>query len=55
MFPDSIHWDDLPALQWNLDWDVANLSWKRIKDVFTESYFSLWGEGHINPEDAIQG
>lgn len=46
---------DLPAEQWNLDWDVANLSWKRIKDVFAESYYTLWGNGNINPEDAIQG
>lgn len=31
------------------------MSWKRIKDVFAESYFSLWGSRKINPEDAIQG
>ena len=56
MFPDSIHWEDLPATQWNLDGDVPVIDWARIRNVFPESpYYSMWGSTGLIPADAIQG
>ena len=54
-FPESIHWEDLPALQWNLDHDVQNIEWKRIKSVFADEQYSMWGSKGLSPADAIQG
>ena len=31
------------------------MEWRRIRDVFADTFYSIWGSNEINVEDAIQG
>ena len=52
-YPDSIHWADLPAQSFPLASDTNNIEWKRIKDIYGNKFYSMWGSSKINPADAI--
>lgn len=54
-FPESIHWEELPSKTFSLKPDVQDLEWRRILDVFADNFYSMWGNGKIDVEDAIQG
>ena len=52
-YPNTIHWSDLPANSYPLAADTNNIEWKRIKEVYGNKFYSMWGSREINPEDAI--
>ena len=45
----------MPALAYPLTDDVEYITWTRIRDQFASEEYSMWGDGDIEPDDAIQG
>jgi hypothetical protein len=54
-FAESIHWENLPGIDYQMDGDIDKISWKRINDAFNVDDFTMWGDKGIEPKDAIQG
>ena len=42
-FPDSIHWEDLSDEEYPLSGDEEKLEWLRIKELYGNEFYSMWG------------
>jgi len=45
----------LPAKDYSLTKDEELIDWKRIRDIYQDDEYSMWGDNGIKPQDAIQG
>jgi hypothetical protein len=51
---DALYWYDMGNEAWQEMSKVRSIEWKRVSEVFDDSY-SLWGTNGITPHDIAQG